>query len=626
MLKHHSGQGSPLSYFYKNKSLVTGLAAVVLTLGFVSTVLISGQSGRLAQVTNSSAAGGGTVTFSQPTCGSIYVTATNLTSAYGPYHMVRISDSAGNTYTEPDGWNATNGTLTNRQVGFSKQLINGQSYTAQLMNFDATVSYTSIPVGNPLSFVPSCPSSVPDVRGNVSYSNLSCGGLSVNASSLSGTIANVFMVKATDTTGADHRSSQGYVYSSGTSIINGAVTFNPGLVNGHRYELSLYNVDGTISLAGFEVKNLSGGSNNVAYTANCPSGAADVRGNVEWSNLTCTGVTVNANSITGEIGNVYGVNATDQTGGSNRTARDYIRSNGSVPATITNGVVVFNNPLVHGRVYRLTLLNVDGTVSLTGFEVKTPAGGSTAINYTANCPSTPVPVTPSPTPIACNNIDVVLSLDNSGSMSGSKITDLTKATNSFVAKLKNTALTNNSSIYSGVTIFNSSSAVLTSLRPVAGLRTNYTFTASGGTAMWKGILAADKELNRVAYTKRAILLMSDGRANLTFSNDPHPKMKLGPNDPERYKYVEDWTAKEAYAKYNSATGTSKSTSIYTVGFGRSHNAPWLTTLSGITNGKYYSAADGTALTNAFNDIASRVCTTSPSTISSSEYTSLLGKN
>jgi len=182
--------------------------------------------------------------------------------------------------------------------------------------------------------------------------------------------------------------------------------------------------------------------------------------------------------------------------------------------------------------------------------------------------------------IQYNDIDVVLTIDRSGSMQGQKLIDAKKAANTFVD------IIDINYVQGGIVAFTYSPSKnmlrqqLTTNKVSMHSAIN-TLTASGKTAMGDGMNVANNELltgkNARSGAIKVQVLMSDGQWN---------------------------QGSKPIQRANKAA--AKGIIIYTIGFGSDADEATLQEIADITHGKYYFAADGNDLQQIYEDIAKSI--------------------
>jgi Mg-chelatase subunit ChlD len=176
------------------------------------------------------------------------------------------------------------------------------------------------------------------------------------------------------------------------------------------------------------------------------------------------------------------------------------------------------------------------------------------------------------------NVDVVLVIDRSGSMSGQKIADAKAAAKVFVDKMDLTA----GADQVGLVAYSSSAVLNQQLSRDAGTVRSAVdgLSAGGGTNITDGINKAQAELEsprRASKNRPVIVLMTDGVHSASL---PPPEPAAG-----------------------AAKG--KGTRIFTIGLGGDVNADRLKTLA-TSASDYYFAPDGAALAGIYEQIAGAI--------------------
>jgi len=203
--------------------------------------------------------------------------------------------------------------------------------------------------------------------------------------------------------------------------------------------------------------------------------------------------------------------------------------------------------------------------------------GLSASNFRAteqsDLESQPTTETISVAPItATGNITVALTIDRSGSMSGSEIADAKTAANTFVDNMATLDRAAIISFNSSVTVNQAFTSDKTALHNAVN-----SLSAGGGTAVYDAIYRAVEELTGEVGVK-AVIIFTDGRSGT---------------------YIH--TAQEAidFAK-------SRGIPVYTVGLGSSVNESILQTIANETGGYYTFAPTAADLQQIYDDIAQAI--------------------
>lgn len=173
--------------------------------------------------------------------------------------------------------------------------------------------------------------------------------------------------------------------------------------------------------------------------------------------------------------------------------------------------------------------------------------------------------------VATANIDVVFTVDVSGSMS-SDIDTAKSALNSFIDALDDKDR-------AGLVEFNQTSRILCGLTTDKNMVRSQVsnLTPTGTTAMYTGLSNALNLLtdSNETYGYKMIVILSDGHDSYTYNST-----------------------------YSSLINTAVSNNVvvYTVGIGNSVDISLLTQLANQTGGEYYQAADSSEIVNIFDEI------------------------
>ncbi len=239
-------------------------------------------------------------------------------------------------------------------------------------------------------------------------------------------------------------------------------------------------------------------------------------------------------------------------------------------------------------------------------------------------------------PAMRRKVDVMLVLDNSGSMAGVKMSDAKKAAKAFVAMM------NESWDQAGMLGYNTTANVtytgyllaVTDTANKTGLNASIDrLVARGSTAIGDAILNATNEITsmrgRNAASKVEVLL-TDGNANIFpggglnqedwYSPQPcHYSPTLGVYDycPKSFKYALD----------QADVARQKGIVIYTITLGNDANKTFMTQIATKTGGIMYFAPNSTYLQTIFETIAKRVTAMSSygqiADVTSTEVTSVV---
>jgi uncharacterized protein YegL len=181
------------------------------------------------------------------------------------------------------------------------------------------------------------------------------------------------------------------------------------------------------------------------------------------------------------------------------------------------------------------------------------------------------------------NLDVMLVLDNSGSMDesnseGTKLQYAKYASKLFIDQLNSTY------DRAGLVSFNTTAKLQQTLTSsFEGLKDKIdALTAAGSTAMGDGISNATAQLT--SNNLKVEILLSDGQANLPINE----------------------TFASAFALQKANYAATRNITIYTIGLGGDADEATLSAIADVTGGKYYSSPNVTYLGNIFLEIAYEV--------------------
>jgi uncharacterized protein YegL len=185
--------------------------------------------------------------------------------------------------------------------------------------------------------------------------------------------------------------------------------------------------------------------------------------------------------------------------------------------------------------------------------------------------------------------DVMLIIDNSGSMDGQNLKTAKAAASLFLDELAT-----NPGNRVGITLFSKNSQLLLGFTNdfVTAKTTIDAISESSNTCIQCGVKTANAEIlagGRVGIRKSAVLL-TDGRAN-----------HIDGKDSDNAQAV--LAAKNEVLAGHNTSGTV----FYTIGFGNSVNTEFMTQAATSTGGIYYFAYAADALPSIFNEIAKSVC-------------------
>ncbi len=204
-----------------------------------------------------------------------------------------------------------------------------------------------------------------------------------------------------------------------------------------------------------------------------------------------------------------------------------------------------------------------------------------------------VTTTPSPktVEIACTgrDTDTMLIIDHSSSMTDNKLKKAKEA-----ATLLSTAIGQNSNNRIGLTIFDESSALLSTLTNNVSLIISQInrIPESSGTCIQCGIKTANDEIRMVKTSGIPVhaILLSDGRANRVNSE------RVPSGDAAKAAYDE-------IVKGHNENGVI----LHTIAFGNGANTSWMQQVASITGGTYHFSPSENELAEAFSSIATTIC-------------------
>jgi len=183
--------------------------------------------------------------------------------------------------------------------------------------------------------------------------------------------------------------------------------------------------------------------------------------------------------------------------------------------------------------------------------------------------------------------DIMLVIDNSGSMKGEKLKEA-----KFAAKVFVQLLAINPENRMGLVVFNKTSTVM------SGLTQDYALLnaqidrigESSNTCIQCGVLDGNKTLAASQRTdvKRSIVLLSDGKAN-------------------HVNGVKSNNAKEAALAEIKKGFTTSGISYYTIAFGKDADINFMLQVALMTSGMEFSSVDEKQLTQSFTQAATAIC-------------------
>jgi len=212
--------------------------------------------------------------------------------------------------------------------------------------------------------------------------------------------------------------------------------------------------------------------------------------------------------------------------------------------------------------------------------ISEPAGGW--------CTPPPPPPTVIPTgqPISCKNAtsDIVLIIDRSGSMSGSKFKKAKEAAKIFIDKVSSDP---NNKI--AITTIDANSTLLSPFtNNFSSLKSKIdSLNISGGTCVQCGVKKANTEIaNGRAGFKKVAILLTDGRANRIDGKSASTSSS------------ETAAIEEVKKGFNASK-----TVFYTIGLGSDVSTSFLNQIANLTGGKYYFAPAETQLNDIYTEIS-----------------------
>lgn len=203
---------------------------------------------------------------------------------------------------------------------------------------------------------------------------------------------------------------------------------------------------------------------------------------------------------------------------------------------------------------------------------------------------TPLPSTYNTSMCSPITNDVVLLIDNSGSMKGSKLVQAKEA-----AKLFAELIAINPASRIGIVAFNSSSNVLSPLTNspstiTAGIEN---LTSGSNTCIQCGVIAGAELFSgsSSAEIKRSVVLLSDGKANYADG-----------------RKVNEIAGKLAAQNAIAANYSTNRASYYTIAIGEDADESFMAQMAVLTGGGAFSTKTFDALSNTFAHVATDICT------------------
>lgn len=201
------------------------------------------------------------------------------------------------------------------------------------------------------------------------------------------------------------------------------------------------------------------------------------------------------------------------------------------------------------------------------------------------------PPPPPPLPICKASLDVILTLDISGSMQGEPLEDAKEASNLFINNLSSTT------DKVGVVVYSDYSKIKSSLTSnFAAAKASYANAVAGGsTNIGLGLSTSASEFTahaRGGSVKKVLVMLSDGKAN-------RPT---------------DEVVAAAYAREQATIAKSQGIIIYTIGLGSAIDEALLKDIAS-ADSFYYKAPSSSDLANIYKLVAETECVREPSSVS-----------
>lgn len=321
MSKHHHRDKSILALMLKNKPLISGLAATLLVILFVSSVLFMGKSSDLSSLTGSQAATVA-VSFSSVTCSSVTV---NVSAGVSGSFNLEVWNAAGQKITSSDPFVFPTLQTRSKSVNFNDALkVDGKIKIIMTQNSIGFGTYNN----STNEFNVQC-SNTPVI----SFSNAACNAISVASNRA---LAGQFTLTVLDGGGNTVARSAAFTFTNGTSA---RVTISPALTTSDTFAFNLTQNGQTYGRQTSHIFNLT--CNNSSQPT------------ISFANATCNAITVNSNrALTGQ----YSVNVLDGEGNTVARSAAFALTNGITarvainPALTTSDAFAFNLTQ-NGRTY-----------------------------------------------------------------------------------------------------------------------------------------------------------------------------------------------------------------------------------------------------------------------------------
>ncbi len=589
---HSHRDNTPWKYIHKNISLLSGIAAVFLTIVFVSTVIISGKSAQLGKVDKSSAAGP-VVKFQDATCSSAIVsTSLPVTGSY----TVTITNGSGDLVSQSNAFN-----FIGETTYITFPTLGSSDYFSFVLNKNGVTFGTHSPYEN-YRFNLVCPPP------NITFSQHTCSSVQVATSeALSGT----YQVGVAFSNGGERDRPTQFINRSKPFTFNGQsantsfdVPLNSNddfyysllknnvmvgkVVSGSPKTLECYNPETTApTRSPSPTPSPSPQGSNTA-----PVGHLDGVYNTSSLGWVISGWTMDPDSVTEKLKvHVYvdkEYSTSDTSGYVDEVIANSSRSdltgnyanhafNWIVPAKYKDGVS-----------HTYYFYPIDYPTN-TGFGI--PGGKALSLGKITHTFTNDA--------IACSNKDIMLVIDTSGSMSGNKIADAKAGVKALISKLPSSA-----NARAGLVGFGSHAYSVADMTTTMSKVSDSVdkLRASGGTNLAEGISLGSSKIAADNRT-HVMLIMTDGVANLPRDRN------VGPNDPAAYVTAQA-AATQAVA---SEISRGLRTVFYSVGLGNKSqlNSTWLDTLAQGTGGKSVYVSKSADIDNKFTELVTEMCKETP---------------